>query len=157
LSQLRSVLTGDRLSHLATLGRAFDPGFGNYVQTFPADRPTGPIAVDILRTLTEAYAADAPSLAVQTTWIAEKLSARQIRRCGDCQRTADDPARGVRLQRREQAEDFDGVVWSPWRVPDQIAKTANKIVAINDARFFVALLRAGSNTSFPKCTIRLSF
>jgi hypothetical protein len=63
---LRSVLTGDRLTRLATLGWAVDPSFGNYVQTFPADRPTAPIAAHILRTLTEAYGAE-----IQTTWIAD--------------------------------------------------------------------------------------
>jgi hypothetical protein len=65
------VLTGDRLNRLAALGWALDPSFGNYVQTFPADWPTGPIAIHILRTLTEAYAAEAPGLEVQTGWIAD--------------------------------------------------------------------------------------
>jgi hypothetical protein len=70
-SSLRSVLTGDRLSRIATLGWALDPSFGNYVQTFPADRPTSPVAAHILRTLTEVYGADSPNLEIQTTWIAD--------------------------------------------------------------------------------------
>jgi hypothetical protein len=70
-SSLKNVLTGDRVNRLAALGWALDPSFGNYVQTFPADRPTAPIAVHILRTLTEVYAADAPGLEVQTSWIAD--------------------------------------------------------------------------------------
>ena len=70
-SSLRSVLTGDRVNRLATLGWALDPSFGNYVQTFPADRPTGPIAVHIQRTLTEVYGAELPNLEIQTTWIAD--------------------------------------------------------------------------------------
>lgn len=68
---LRSVLTGDRLSRLATLGWSLDPSFGNYVQTFPADRPSSFVAAHILRTLTEVYDADPSSLEIQTTWIAD--------------------------------------------------------------------------------------
>ena len=70
-SSLKNVLTGDRVNRLAALGWALDPSFGNYVQTFPADGPTAPIAVHILQTLTEVYAADAPGLEVQTSWIAD--------------------------------------------------------------------------------------
>lgn len=70
-SSLKNVLTGDRLSRLMALGWTLDPSFGNYVQTFPADRPTGSIATYILRTLTEVYDVDSPSLEIQTTWIAD--------------------------------------------------------------------------------------
>jgi hypothetical protein len=68
---LRNALTGDRLSRLAGLGWALDPSFGNYAQTFPADMPTGRVADQILRTLTEAYGAEAPNLEVQTEWVAD--------------------------------------------------------------------------------------
>jgi hypothetical protein len=68
---LRNALTGDRLSRLAALGWALDPSFGNYAQTFPADTPTGGVADQILRTLTEAYGADAQGLEIQTTWVAD--------------------------------------------------------------------------------------
>jgi hypothetical protein len=68
---LRNVLTGDRLSRLAALGWALDPGFGNYAQAFPADMPTSRVADQILRTLTEAYGAEPPNLEVQTEWVAD--------------------------------------------------------------------------------------
>ncbi len=68
---LRNVLNGDRLSRLATLGWILDPSFGNYVQTFPADMQNARIAEHILRTLTEAYDADAPGLEIETAWIAD--------------------------------------------------------------------------------------
>ena len=68
---LRSVLTGDRLGRLAALGWALDPSFGNYAQTFAADLPTSRVADQILRTLTEAYAAEPPNLEVQTEWVAD--------------------------------------------------------------------------------------
>jgi hypothetical protein len=70
-SSLRSVLSGDRLSRLAALGWALDPSFGNYAQTFPADLPTSRVADQILRTLTEAYAAEPSNLKVQTEWVAD--------------------------------------------------------------------------------------
>jgi hypothetical protein len=70
-SSLKNVLTGDRLSRLMALGWTLDPSFGNYVQTFPADRPTGSIAAHILRTLTEAYDPDSPGPEIQTTWISD--------------------------------------------------------------------------------------
>jgi hypothetical protein len=66
---LRNVLAGDRLSRLAALGWVLDPSFGNYVQTFPADKPSGRIAAHILRTLTEVYDADAAGLEIETTWV----------------------------------------------------------------------------------------
>jgi hypothetical protein len=68
---LRNVLAGDRLNRLAALGWVLDPSFGNYVQMFPADMPTARIADHILRTLTEAYDADAAGLEIQTTWVAD--------------------------------------------------------------------------------------
>jgi len=68
---LRNVLAGDRLSRLAALGWVLDPHFGNYVQTFAADMPTARVIDHILRVLTEAYAANAAELEVETTWIAD--------------------------------------------------------------------------------------
>jgi hypothetical protein len=68
---LKSALTGERLARLATLGWVLDPSFGNYVQTFPADMATARIADHVLRTLTEAYGAEAAALEISTKWIAD--------------------------------------------------------------------------------------
>ena len=66
---LRKRLTGDRLSHLAALGWVLDPSFGNYVQTFAADVPSGRIADHILRTWIEVYDADPAGLEFGTAWV----------------------------------------------------------------------------------------
>jgi len=68
---LRSVLTGERLARLMTLGWALDPAFGNYAQTFAADMPTSRIADRILQTLTEAYGAETANLEMKTDWVAD--------------------------------------------------------------------------------------
>lgn len=68
---LKSVLTGERLARMMTLGWALDPAFGNYAQTFPADRPTGQVAERIIQTLTEAYGAETANLEVKTDWVAD--------------------------------------------------------------------------------------
>ena len=49
----------------------FDPSFGNYVQTFPADMPATRIADHILRTLSEVYGADAAGLEMATSGVAD--------------------------------------------------------------------------------------
>jgi hypothetical protein len=68
---LRNVLTGERLSRLAALGWVLDASFGNYAQTFPAAMTTTRIAEHIVRTLSEAYAADITDLEVQTKWVVD--------------------------------------------------------------------------------------
>lgn len=68
---LKNVLTGDRLNRLAALGWMLDPHFGNYVHIFAPDLPTARVADQILRVLTEAYAANAADLETKTDWIAD--------------------------------------------------------------------------------------
>lgn len=68
---LKSVLTGDRLTRLSALGWTLDPGFGNYVQIFPADVPTDRAADHVVRALVEAYAANVNDLDVATSWVAD--------------------------------------------------------------------------------------
>lgn len=68
---LKSALTGERLARLATLGWVLDPSFGNYVQTFPAGMATARVADHVLRTLTEAYGAEAEKLEISTKWVAD--------------------------------------------------------------------------------------
>ena len=63
---LKSILMGERLTRLATLGWALDPSFGNYTRTFPADASTARVASEILRTLVDAYRANEAGLELQT-------------------------------------------------------------------------------------------
>jgi hypothetical protein len=70
-SSLKHVLTPERVSRLGALGWVLDPRFGNYVQTFAADISTARIADHILRTLIEAYDADASEVELQTEWVAD--------------------------------------------------------------------------------------
>lgn len=67
---LQSVLTGERLNRLASLGWVIDPSFGNFVQTFPASLPTAKIAERIVQALSEGYAANIADLEIATAWIA---------------------------------------------------------------------------------------
>ena len=66
---LKSILTGERLTRLTTLGWTLDPSFGNYTRTFPADAPTARVATEILRTLVDAYGANEAGLELQTAWV----------------------------------------------------------------------------------------
>lgn len=68
---LKNVLTADRLIRLAALGWVLDPSFGNHVQVFSADLPTGRAADHIVQTLSEAYAANTEDLDVKTSWVAD--------------------------------------------------------------------------------------
>ena len=68
---LRAVLTGARLDKLASLGWRLDPSFGNYVRTFPAETPSGHIAEQIVRTLSDAYGADTAKLEINTAWVTD--------------------------------------------------------------------------------------
>jgi hypothetical protein len=66
---LKSILTGERLTRLTTLGWTLDPSFGNYTRTFPADAPTARVATEILRTLVDAYGANEAGLELRTAWV----------------------------------------------------------------------------------------
>ena len=68
---LRTVLTGERIGRLASLGWILDASFGNYAQTFPADRSTASIAALLEQTLAEAYGAKIAELEIQTSWVAD--------------------------------------------------------------------------------------
>lgn len=68
---LKSVLTGERLNRLVSLGWVIDPSFGNYVHTFLAGIPTRIAADHIQRTLAEAYDADVSELEVRTAWVGD--------------------------------------------------------------------------------------
>jgi hypothetical protein len=68
---LRTVLTGERLNRLTTLGWSLDASFGNYVRTFPAEMPAARIAEQIVRVLSEAYDATATELEIKTAWVAD--------------------------------------------------------------------------------------
>jgi hypothetical protein len=68
---LKRVLTIERQTRLVTLGWVIDPAFGNYVQIFPADMPTGQIAVHLLRSLTDGYDISLPDLEWQTAWVVD--------------------------------------------------------------------------------------
>jgi hypothetical protein len=65
---LERVLTPERVTRLAGLGWRLDPGFGNYVQTFPSDTASDLVAETIIQALREGYDSDAAGLQVQTTW-----------------------------------------------------------------------------------------
>jgi len=64
---LDHVLTPERVSRLAALGRRLDPSFGNYVQMFPAGAATGVVADKISQVLVEGYDANATDLEAQST------------------------------------------------------------------------------------------
>ncbi|HEY0328271.1 MAG TPA: hypothetical protein VGC77_04155 [Rhodopseudomonas sp.] len=66
---LARVLTPDRVSRLAEQGWVLDPAFGNYVQSFPADRPTAEIADHLLRSLSVSYDVNLKDLEVMTAWV----------------------------------------------------------------------------------------
>jgi hypothetical protein len=51
------------------LGWRFDPSFGNYVQTFPADATTSVVADKIFQVLVAAYDVDSANLEVESTWV----------------------------------------------------------------------------------------
>ena len=68
---LRNVLTGERIGRLANLGWILDASFGNYAQTFPADRSAASIAALLEQTLAEAYGAKIAELEIQTSWVAD--------------------------------------------------------------------------------------
>lgn len=66
---LGRVLGPERIARLTALGWNLDPGFGNYVQAFPAGMPVGEAADRIIQTLGEGYGADLANLEVQTDWL----------------------------------------------------------------------------------------
>jgi len=66
---LKNVLTPGRTARLEALGWRFDPSFGNYVQTFPAEATTSLLGEQIAQVLREAYAADIATLQSQTAWV----------------------------------------------------------------------------------------
>lgn len=66
---LGRVLSPERIARLAALGWHLDPGFGNYVQAFPAGLPASQVADKILQALKEGYDADLTSLEIQSDWI----------------------------------------------------------------------------------------
>jgi hypothetical protein len=68
---LERVLTPERQSKLKTLGWVLDPSFGNFVRTFPADRPTSAIAEKIVEALTQGYAAEPERIELRTAWVAD--------------------------------------------------------------------------------------
>ena len=69
---LARVLVPERVSRLAALGWRLDPGFGNYVRSFPPGLPAGQIADKILEALAEGYGADLADLEVQSSWVASE-------------------------------------------------------------------------------------
>ena len=69
---LEAVLTPPRLQAAARLGWSPDPSFGNQVQAFPADMPTGTVARHIADLLTAAYEADLSGLETRTAWVADE-------------------------------------------------------------------------------------
>lgn len=70
---LARVVTPERIGRLAALGWGLDPAFGNYVQTFPADRPTTQVADDILRALRDGYDINLAGLEVGTGWVIDLI------------------------------------------------------------------------------------
>lgn len=60
------------MTQLKTLGWRLDPGFGNYVQTFPPDATTSFIADKLLEVLASAYDADLDHLEIESTWVANE-------------------------------------------------------------------------------------
>ncbi len=66
---LATVLTPDRVERLVALGWRPDPHFGNYVQTFPATRPTVEVAAAITQALQQGYDADLARIEVETDWL----------------------------------------------------------------------------------------
>lgn len=70
-SSLASVLRGDRLVALTTLGWTLDPSFGNYARTFPTDMPTAQVADHILRTLTQVYDVNEADVEIDSHWVAD--------------------------------------------------------------------------------------
>jgi len=69
---LKRVLTTERQLRLEVLGWRFDPSFGNFVQTFPADAASSLLADKIVQALREAYDADVVRLEIQTAWVSSK-------------------------------------------------------------------------------------
>lgn len=68
---LKSVLTADALKRMAALGWKLNPNFGNYEKDFAAGVPTTAIAENILKTLTQAYAANGQDIELSTRWVAD--------------------------------------------------------------------------------------
>jgi hypothetical protein len=66
---LSHVLTPDHVGRLAAMGWMLDPHFGNYVQTFKPDAPSGEVANKIIAALAQGYDADVAKLEIETTSI----------------------------------------------------------------------------------------
>lgn len=66
---LGRVLSPERIARLAALGWHLDPGFGNYVQTFPSGLPVSQVADRVLQALKDGYDADLTSLEILSDWI----------------------------------------------------------------------------------------
>jgi hypothetical protein len=66
---LAQVLTPEKLRRLSALGWKLDPSFGNYTRIFPAKAPLTEIAGQIVRLLSDVYAADTAQIDVQTAWV----------------------------------------------------------------------------------------
>ena len=66
---LSRVLTPDKVGRLGERGWTLDPSFGNYVQTFPRDRPLERVAEEILSTLADVYGADLATTGLLTDWV----------------------------------------------------------------------------------------
>jgi hypothetical protein len=68
---LTTVLTGERINRLTALGWTVDPRFGNYAQTFAVAMPPASVAQHVLRTLLDAYDANAANIEVKTDWVVD--------------------------------------------------------------------------------------
>ncbi|MBV9511923.1 MAG: hypothetical protein JO303_16745 [Caulobacteraceae bacterium] len=66
------VLSPAKVQALGAMGWRLDPGFGNYVQIFPARLPLPQVAGQILQALTEVYGADPSHMEVETDWLASE-------------------------------------------------------------------------------------
>lgn len=66
---LKSLLSPERIGLLQARGWQLEPGFGNYVRTFPAEMAAGDMASEIHRALSEAYGADPSRLEITTRWM----------------------------------------------------------------------------------------
>ena len=68
-ASLAHVLTPDHVGRLAAMGWMLDPSFGNYVQTFRSDVPSGDVADKVITALARGYDADVENLELETTSI----------------------------------------------------------------------------------------
>jgi hypothetical protein len=137
---LRNVLAGDRLSRLAALGWVLDPSFGNYVQTFPANMSSARVADHILRTLTEAYGADAAALELNTKWVADVP-------CPPRSGFSQNLAGSVNDARSMQATAVYDCSYTPTSKTPQTASSAAELIAIYGATITAEIQRLRINAA----------